>query len=332
MSQASNIITAHRFSVAPMIDCTDRHFRYLARLLSRKARLYTEMITSGALLHGKTDYMLAYAPQEHPLALQLGGSDPVDLASCARLGADYGYDEINLNVGCPSHKVQNHMIGACLMAHPQLVSDCMAAMQAAVDIPVTIKHRIGVDQCDHYDHLANFVDIVSATGCKTFIVHARSAILTGLSPKQNREVPPLQYEKVYALKRDFPALEIVINGGITSLLACRQHLNYIDGVMLGRAAYHNSYLLQGVDSQLYNGAKEYKSRMAVARNYLSYMGQQHSQGVPLHHMTRHLLGLFHALPGARLLRRHISENIYRPEATLQVIEDALAKLHVAPKV
>jgi tRNA-dihydrouridine synthase A len=319
-----------RFSVAPMIDVTDRHYRYLARLLSQHALLFTEMITTGAILNGDQDYLLSYTQQEHPLVLQLGGSNTDELAQCARIGESYGYDEINLNVGCPSDKVQNHMIGACLMAHPKLVTDCMQAMIEAVKIPVTIKHRIGIDDVDDYDVLAGFVEQVSQSGCDTFIVHARNAILKGLSPKQNREVPPLQYDKVYRLKEDFPNLEIIINGGIDNLVDCQQHLTKVDGVMLGRAANHNSVLLTQVDQQLYGCNLAIPQRRQVSLAYFAYMQQQHEKGTSLHHMSGHIMGLFQGIPGARALRRHISEHIHGSGANIQVMYDALDLIETAP--
>jgi tRNA-dihydrouridine synthase A len=319
-----------RFSVAPMIDVTDRHYRYLARLLSQHALLFTEMITTGAILNGDQDYLLSYTDQEHPLVLQLGGSNTGELAKCARIGESYGYDEINLNVGCPSDKVQNNMIGACLMAHPKLVTDCMQAMIEAVNIPVTIKHRIGIDDVDDYDVLAGFVEQVSSSGCDTFIVHARNAILKGLSPKQNRDIPPLQYDKVYRLKQDFPNLEIIINGGIDNIADCQQHLTKVDGVMLGRAANHNSALLTQVDQQLYGSNLATPERRQVSLAYFAYMQQQHEKGTSLHHMSGHIMGLFQGIPGARSLRRHISENIHGSSANIQVMYDALDLIETAP--
>ena len=320
----------HRFSVAPMIDVTDRHYRYLARLLSQHALLYTEMITTGAILNGDQDYLLSYTDQEHPLALQLGGSNVGQLAQCARIGESYGYDEINLNVGCPSDKVQNNMIGACLMGHPKLVTECMQAMIEAVTIPVTIKHRIGIDDIDNYDVLAEFVEQVSSSGCDTFIVHARNAILKGLSPKQNREIPPLQYDKVYRLKADFPDLEIIINGGINNLGDCHQHLTQVDGVMLGRAANHNSALLTQVDQQFFGCNLPMPERHQAALTYFAYMQQQHEKGTSLHHMSGHIMGLFQGIPGARALRRHISDNIHGSNANIQVMYDALTLIQTVP--
>ncbi len=313
-----------------MIDVTDRHYRYLARLLSQHALLYTEMITTGAILNGDQDYLLSYTDQEHPLALQLGGSNVGQLAQCARIGESYGYDEINLNVGCPSDKVQNNMIGACLMGHPKLVTECMQAMIEAVTIPVTIKHRIGIDDIDNYDVLAEFVEQVSGSGCDTFIVHARNAILKGLSPKQNREIPPLQYDKVYRLKADFPDLEIIINGGIDNLADCHQHLTQVDGVMLGRAANHNSALLTQVDQQFFGCNLPMPERHQAALTYFAYMQQQHEKGTSLHHMSGHIMGLFQGIPGARALRRHISDNIHGSNANIQVMYDALTLIQTVP--
>ena len=313
-----------------MIDVTDRHYRYLARLLSQHALLYTEMITTGAILNGDQDYLLSYTDQEHPLALQLGGSNVGQLAQCARIGESYGYDEINLNVGCPSDKVQNNMIGACLMGHPKLVTECMQAMIEAVTIPVTIKHRIGIDDIDNYDVLAEFVEQVSSSGCDTFIVHARNAILKGLSPKQNREIPPLQYDKVYRLKADFPDLEIIINGGIDNLADCHQHLTQVDGVMLGRAANHNSALLTQVDQQFFGCNLPMPERHQAALTYFAYMQQQHEKGTSLHHMSGHIMGLFQGIPGARALRRYISDNIHGSNANIQVMYDALTLIQTVP--
>ena len=312
-----------RFCVAPMIDVTDRHYRYLARLLSHHALLYTEMITTGAILNGDQEYLLGYSPQEHPLALQLGGSNVSELAQCAKIGEEYGYDEINLNVGCPSDKVQNNMIGACLMGHPELVTECMQAMAESVSIPVTIKHRIGLDDVDDYEVLAAFVEKVSSSGCNTFIVHARNAILKGLSPKQNREIPPLQYDKVYRLKTDFPELEIIINGGIDNIADCQTHLEKVDGVMLGRAANHNSAILGEVDQALYGSTVSIPDRRQVALTYFEYMQEKHSQGTSLHHMSGHIMGLFQGVPGARAFRRHISQYIHGSTADMQVMYDAL---------
>ncbi len=306
-----------------MIDLTDRHYRYLARLASQQALLFTEMITTGAILNGDQEFLLGYSDMEHPLVLQLGGSNPEELASCSAIAQSRGYDEINLNLGCPSDKVQHHKIGACLMAEPSLVKECLQAMAAACDKPITIKHRIGLDDDDSYDSLTRFVDQVQGEHCQVFYVHARNAILQGLSPKQNREIPPLQYDKVYRLKQDFPHLEIIINGGIDNLQQCQHHLEHVDGVMLGRAAYHNSALLLDVDQGLHQ-ANHRASRHSVVQGYLAYMQQQHAAGTAWHHMAKHLMGLFQGLPGARNMRRHLSENMHGSRASLSVIEDALS--------
>jgi tRNA-dihydrouridine synthase A len=294
-----------------MMDWSDRHCRYLWRLLSRRALLYTEMVTTGALLHGDAPRFLSYNDAEHPLALQLGGSEPKALAACAKLGEQWGYDEINLNCGCPSDRVQSGRFGACLMAEPALVADCVKAMQDAVSIPVTVKHRIGIDTQDEYADLTHFVDTVAAGGCRTFIVHARKAWLTGLSPKENREVPPLRYERVYQLKKDFPDLTIIINGGIDSIEATRSHCQWLDGVMVGREAYHNPYLLAGVDRELFDRQTTIPSRKQVLEEYARYCAQQIERGVQLQHLSRHVLGLFHGQKGGKAFRRYVSEHAPR---------------------
>ena len=318
--------TRRRFSTAPMMDWSDKHCRFFWRLLSKNAFLYTEMVTTGAVIHGNTDRFLQYNDEEHPVALQLGGSNPAELAQCAKLAEQYGYDEVNLNVGCPSDRVQNNMIGACLMAEPQLVADCIKAMQDACNIDVTVKHRIGIDDIDSYEHMANFVQTVADTGCHTFIVHARKAILQGLSPKENRDIPPLRYELVHQLKQEFSDLEIIINGGIKTHEECAEHLKHVDGVMIGREAYHNPWLLADVDSKYYGASDAFTDRESVIKAFIPYVEEQLANGVFLHHMTRHTLGLFHGLPGARLYRRHLSENATRKGAGLEVLEDALALL------
>ena len=322
----SNQHTAHRFCVAPMMDWSDRHCRYLWRLLSKNARLYTEMVTTGALLNQDPKRFLDFDLAEHPIALQLGGSDPKALAQCAALAEQWGYDEINLNCGCPSDRVQNGMIGACLMAHPDLVADCMKAMQELSVKPVTIKHRIGIDDMDDYEGLERFVNHIASNGCSTFIVHARKAWLKGLSPKQNREIPPLLYENVYRLKQSYPELIIVINGGINTIEQCQTHLDHVDGVMVGREAYHNPYMLAKVDQILFGDDNEIPSRMQVMTQYLRYCQMQLNQGTRLQHMSKHVLGLFQGVSGARAFRRHISENAYRPDAGISVLEDAMAKI------
>lgn len=316
-----------RVSVAPMMDWTDRHCRHFHRIISKDTVLYTEMVTTGALIHGDTDKHLAYNDSEHPVVLQLGGSNVQELAQCAKMAEDYGYDEVNLNVGCPSDRVQNNMIGACLMAHPQLVSDGIKAMQDAVSIPVTVKHRLGIDELDSDPLLHEFVATVAQSSCTTFIVHARKAILAGLSPKQNRDVPPLQYDRVYRLKQAFPELEIILNGGVKSLDEVEQHLQHIDGVMIGREAYHNPYaVLAEVDQRFYGQQSEALSRGEVMMAMLPYIVEQMSQGVPLNYMTRHMLGLFHGLRGGKQFRRVISEQAYKKGAGIDVLNQAFAKV------
>ena len=313
-----------RLSVAPMMDWTDRHARYFLRLISRHTLLYTEMVTTGAILHGDRDKLLAFDPAENPMALQLGGSDPKALAECAKIGEDYGYDEINLNVGCPSDRVQSGKIGACLMAEPELVSACLSAMKKSTNISVTIKHRIGIDDQDSYQHLHNFVQIVSESACDSFIVHARKAILTGLSPKQNREVPPLNYQKVYQLKRDFPQLEIIINGGIRSIDDSTEHLSFVDGVMIGREAYNNPYILSDADNKIFASDNPPLSRVEIIQALIPYIEAHLKSGGKLQHITRHILGLYHSQPNGKLWRRHLSEWVTKPNAGIQVIYDALA--------
>ena len=308
-----------------MLDWTDRHCRYFLRLISHHAVLYTEMITTGAILHGDTDYHLAMNPEEHPVALQLGGSDPTDLARACVLARQYDYAEINLNCGCPSDRVQNGMFGAVMMKNAQITADCIKAMQDAVDLPITVKHRIGVDDFDSYEFLCDFVDSLAATGCQTFLVHARKAWLKGLSPKQNREIPELNYDRVYRLKKDFPRLEIIINGGVTDLQQSAQHLQQLDGVMVGREAYTNPYLLATVDQQIYGSEEPVKSRQKIAEEFLQYVDNELGKGTRLQAMTRHILGLFHGMPGARQYRRHISENAFKPDATIDVLVSALEK-------
>ncbi|MED5523344.1 MAG: tRNA dihydrouridine(20/20a) synthase DusA [Pseudomonadota bacterium] len=318
------------FSVAPMLDWTDRHYRVFARQLSRHALLYTEMVTTGAIIHGKGDY-LAFSEAEHPLALQLGGSNPADLAHCARLAEQRGYDEVNINVGCPSDRVQNGRFGACLMAEPQLVADCVKAMQDAVSIPVTVKSRIGIDDMDSYPFLVDFVSTISEAGCDTFIVHARKAWLSGLSPKENREIPPLDYPRVYQLKKDFPNLHIGINGGIKTLDEMQSHLEHIDSVMVGREAYQNPYLLAEVDAALYGMDTAMPSRRAVVEAMFPYIEAELAAGARLNHISRHMLGLFNGQTGGRRWRRYLSENAHKPGAGLEVMEEALALTEYRPE-
>jgi tRNA-dihydrouridine synthase A len=309
-----------------MMDWSDRHCRYLWRLISKQCLLYTEMVTTGALLKGDSERFLRYNDEEHPLALQLGGSDPKALAQCAKLAQSWGYDEVNLNCGCPSDRVQNGMIGACLMAHPNLVADGIKAMQDAVSIPVTIKHRIGIDDMDDYEGLLNFVSTVADTGCTTFIVHARKAWLQGLSPKQNREVPPLDYEVVYKLKQALPHLTIIINGGIRSLSETDEQLQHVDGVMIGREAYSNPYLLAAVDQHLFDNKNPIPTREHILLAYINYCDKQILAGARLHHMSRHVLGLFQGQSGARAFRRTISENAYKDDANTDILKMAMSKL------
>lgn len=319
-------VLSRRFSVAPMMDWTTRHYRYLARILSRRALLYTEMVTTGALIHGDTERFLRHDPAEYPLALQLGGSDPDELARCAALAEQAGFSEVNLNVGCPSDRVQNNLIGACLMAHPERVAEGVRAMMAATSLPVTVKHRIGINGRESWQDLCDFIDTVAAAGCRTFIVHARIAILEGLSPKENREVPPLKYSWVYDLKARYPELEIIINGGIKTLQECHQHLEHLDGVMVGREAYQNPWLLASVDSELFGEAAPVVSRQQALQAMVPFIEEELSQGVYLNHITRHILGLFHGQPGGRQFRRHLSENAHRPGSGIEVVLDALDKV------
>ncbi|MDZ4374355.1 MAG: tRNA dihydrouridine(20/20a) synthase DusA [Phenylobacterium sp.] len=312
----------HRLSVAPMMDWTDRHCRVLHRTLSSRALLYTEMLTTGAVLHGDRDRLLSYSDVEHPVALQLGGSDPADLAQAARIGADLGYDEINLNVGCPSDRVQSGRFGACLMREPELVAECMAAMGAAVRVPVTVKCRIGVDEQDPEASLFGLVDLCAKAGVRLFVVHARKAWLKGLSPKENRDIPPLDYPLVWRLKRERPDLTIVINGGIGSLDEAEDHLGHVDGVMLGRAAYHTPGLLGDVDRRLF-GAESTVEPGAAVQAYRAYVASELARGTHLAAMTRHMLGLFHGVPGARAWRRILTVEGVKPGAGLDVIDRAL---------
>ena len=307
-----------------MMEWTDRHCRYFLRQISRHCRLYSEMVTSAALLRGDPERLLAFHPAEHPLALQLGGSDPVELAQAARLGEAYGYDEINLNLGCPSDRVRSGRFGACLMAQPERVADCVAAMTASVAVPVTVKTRIGIDDQDSYEGLAAFVERLAGAGCRTFIVHARKAILKGLSPKENRTIPPLRYDVVYRLKNEFPGLTIVLNGGIRQLDEAAVHLGHVDGVMLGREAYHNPCVLSRVDARFFAEPREVPDRTLIVERMLSYIERELSAGTELKHITRHMLGLFQGVPGARAWRRHLSEHASRAGAGPEVILDALA--------
>jgi tRNA-dihydrouridine synthase A len=308
-----------------MMDWTDRHCRFFLRQISRRALLYTEMVPTGAILFGDRDRFLAFDPAEHPLALQVGGNQPAELAEVAAIAEAYGYDEINLNVGCPSDRVQNARFGACLMAEPALVARCVAAMRANCRIPVTVKTRIGIDEQDSYAHLRGFVDTVADAGCTSFTVHARKAWLNGLSPKENREIPPLRYPLVYRLKQERPDLEVVINGGILTLDEAEDHLARVDGVMIGRAAYQGPYLLAEVDRRFFADSAPVASREAIVERLLPYARAQGEAGVPVKAITRHILGLFNGLPGARAWRRHLSEAAHQEGAGVEVIEAALAR-------
>jgi len=318
-----------RLSVAPMMDWTDRHDRYFLRLISRRTLLYTEMVTTGALLHGDAARHLSFDPAEHPVALQLGGNDPRALADAARLGTAWGYDEVNLNVGCPSDRVSSGRFGACLMAEPALVAECVAAMTGAVPegLPVTVKHRIGIDDLDGYDHLCRFVDTVAGAGCRVFVVHARKAWLSGLSPRENREIPPLRPAVVRRLKADFPALTIIHNGGVRDLATVAEHLRHVDGVMVGRGVYETPWILAEADRVIFGEADApTRDRAGVARAMAAYAERRMGEGVPLQAITRHILPLFHGVPGARAWRRHLSEQAHRPDAGPEVILEALAQV------
>lgn len=326
--------TSHKLSVAPMLDWTDRHCRYFYRLMSKHTVLYTEMVTTGAILHGKGDY-LSYNSEEHPLVLQLGGSDVKAMTECAKIAEQYGYDEININVGCPSDRVQNGRFGACLLAEPALVAECVNEMQAASSVPVTVKSRIGIDDLDSYEFLHTFVDQVAQAGCEHFIIHARKAWLSGLSPKQNRDIPPLDYDRVYKIKQDFPELAISINGGIKTLAETKDHLKHIDGVMIGREVYSNPYILAEVDQQIYGDNEPVISRAQVIKQMAEYVdayvsstlkyGNAHNKARAWH-VLRHTLGLCNGLAGARQFRRHLSDYAGKEGAGGQVLLDAFAKV------
>ena len=318
------------FSIAPMLDLTDRHCRAFFRLFSGNIRLYTEMVVVGSIIHGDRDRFLGFDSSEHPVALQLGGCDPGKLGLCAQLAEERGYDEVNLNIGCPSDRVKSAQFGACLMARPQLVADCVSEMISRVSIPVTVKTRIGIDNQDSYEYLAEFIEAVSGAGCKHFIVHARKAWLTGLSPKENRTVPPLHYDRGYKLKDDFPGIAFTLNGGITSIGQIENHLPQVDGVMIGREAYQNPWILNEMDEHFFKkdksefpGGQRIQTRREIVEAYLPYVERQLSQGVYLRHMTRHMLGLFHGQGGAKGWRRHLSEHGPRKNAGIEVIQEAL---------
>jgi tRNA-dihydrouridine synthase A len=313
-----------KFAVAPMMEWTDRHCRYFHRLLTRQALIYTEMITTGAVLHGDRARLLAYDEAEHPVALQLGGCDPGALAACARIAADLGYDEINLNVGCPSDRVQEGRFGACLMAEPALVGDCVAAMKAAVAVPVTVKCRIGIDEQDPEESLDSLTRILRQAGVDALIVHARKAWLEGLSPRENRDVPPLDHDRVYRLKAAHPQLAVVLNGGITSLAMAAGCLERVDGVMMGRAAYQEPWRLMGVDPRIFGAPQPFESLRAAAEAMIPYIAHELARGTRLSAITRHMLGLFRGVPGARAFRRHLATEAVKPGAGAEVLRDALA--------
>ncbi len=323
-AENQHINLAHRLSVAPMLEWTNRDFRYFIRQISRQSLLYTEMVTTGALIHGDRARFLAHDEVEGPLSLQLGGSNPADLAECAVMAEDWGYDEVNINVGCPSDRVQSGMFGACLMAEPQLVAESVAAMQAKVKIPVTVKTRLGIDEQDSYEFLTQFIESVSDAGCKTFILHARKAWLSGLSPKENRDIPPLNYQRVYDIKKDYPELQVSVNGGIQTLDDVQAHLQHVDGTMLGRVVYHDPYSLATADSTVFGQADQGLSRHEVVEKMLPYISQRMAMGRSLKSITRHLLGLFQGQPGAKAWRRYLSENAHLKRARLEVVEQALA--------
>lgn len=311
-------------SVAPMMEWTDRHFRYMVRLLTRRTLLYTEMVTAPAIIHGQRDDLLDFNEQEHPVVVQLGGSDPKDLAKCAQICEQKGYDAINLNVGCPSDRVQSGKIGACLMKEPQLVADCMKAMAGACGLPVTVKTRIGVDEEDSYDFLKAFVETVAGAGVRHFVIHARKAWLKGLSPHENRTKPELAYDRVYQLKADFPQMRFVLNGGVRSLEEAKEHLGKVDGVMLGRAAYEMPYVLAEADREIFGEAGELISRRELIEQMRAYVGRHLEKGGRVHHVTRHMLNLFHGEPGARKWRSHLSTEAPKRPQDLAVLDEAAA--------
>ena len=314
----------HRFCIAPMMDWTDRHDRVFLRLFTTRALLYTEMVTSAALEHGDANYLLKHHASEHPVALQLGGSNPKELAKAAELGEQACFDEINLNVGCPSARVQSGKFGASLMADPQIVSNCVSAIKQSTRLPVTVKCRIGVDDKDTHADLVNFINVVATGGCELFVIHARKAYLQGLSPKENREIPPLNYERVFAVKQEFPELNFIINGGITSINKALSLLERVDGVMIGREAYNNPYFLREVDNRIFGDLTSEKSRTDYLYQYLPYIESQLTDGASLQHMTRHIMGLFKGQKGGKLYRRHLSEYSHKKEASINVLLEAIA--------
>ena len=330
MTEKGEVQMGSRIAVAPMMDWTDRHCRYFMRVLSPSVRLYTEMVTAAALEYGDAGKLLRFDESEHPVALQIGGSDPRKMAMAAKMGADAGYDEININVGCPSDRVQSGAFGACLMSHPEIVADCVRAMESAVSVPVTIKTRIGIDDFDSYEFVQKFIRANIAAGCETFVVHARIAILAGLSPKENRSVPQLNYERVYRLKQAYPDLTIILNGGVTTLADCRTHLQHVDGVMIGRQAYQQPWFLAELEQAFgLDGTFIAQTRHDVICSLLPYIERELAGGALLKHITRHLLGLYAGQPGARAWRRYLSENAHRPGAGIDVVHRALEKLPAA---
>ncbi|MEQ8385990.1 MAG: tRNA dihydrouridine(20/20a) synthase DusA [Coleofasciculus sp. A1-SPW-01] len=326
LPQPHTIQGTYPLSIAPMMDRTDRHFRYFMRQITRRTLLYTEMVTSAAIIHGDRDRLLGFSAEEKPLVLQVGGDNPLELAECARIAEGMGYDQINLNVGCPSDRVQNGNFGACLMAQPERVARGVEAMIKAVTIPVTVKHRIGIDECDRYEDMANFVRIVSEAGCQHFSVHARKAWLQGLSPKENRTVPPLRYSDVHRLKQEFPQLFIEINGGFTSLEQVQEQLKFVDAVMIGRAAYDNPYLFAQADCQIFEEECIPPTRHQVAEGMLNYIDHWVAKGLKLNKITRHILQLFSGQPGSRAWKRHLTEKSCIPGVGSEVVREALAKV------
>lgn len=315
-----------RLSIAPMMDHTDRHFRFFMRLLSKHVVLYTEMITTGALIHGDRQRFLKFNDVEHPVAIQLGGSNPEDLVQCAKMAEDAGYDEVNLNIGCPSDRVQNGQFGACLMANKNLVAECVNKIKSTVTIPVTIKTRIGIDDFDSYEFLYDFIDTTQKNGCDTYIIHARKAMLSGLSPKENREIPPLNYPRVYQIKQDFPNLNITINGGFTEVKQIKSQLNHVDGVMVGRAAYQNPYMLMQADKEIFGETEELQTRMDILNLYREYVVDQLDKGERIKNMTRHIIGLYQGQPGARRYRQILSQAIPKDKKEIQFIDEAIQSI------
>ena len=320
-------MSSHTLCIAPMMEWTDRHYRYLVRLMTKHTRLYTEMVTTGALVHGDRERFLQFNDIEHPLALQLGGSDPIEMAQSAQWGEQAGYDEININVGCPSDRVPAGRFGVCLMREPALVAECITSMRDKISIPITVKCRIGVDDDDDYDFLQRFVNSIKQAGCDTLIVHARKALLKGLNPKQNREIPPLNYDRVYQLKNDYSNMKIIINGGINSIEEIKQHLLHVDGVMIGRQAYKHPEFLLNVDKEIYGDTDKESSLMNdVINQYAVYVEKNMQQGTPLKSMTKHILNVYQGIPGAKHWRRHLSENMHKPNASVELIYQGLEKI------